>query len=70
MANMSYCRFQNTLSDLNDCVEWLEKNKVSDLSKALTSEMKEKSLRESGFFCGGLTDEQIEYYYDKYLDGE
>ena len=24
MANMSYCRFQNTLSDLRDCVEALE----------------------------------------------
>ena len=24
MANMSYCRFRNTLGDLNDCVEELE----------------------------------------------
>lgn len=24
MANMSYCRFQNTASDLRDCVEALE----------------------------------------------
>lgn len=24
MANMSYCRFQNTLSDLSDCEEALE----------------------------------------------
>lgn len=30
MANMSYCRFQNTLSDLQDCVDNME-NK--DLSK-------------------------------------
>lgn len=24
MSNMSYCRFQNTLSDLRDCLEALE----------------------------------------------
>ena len=24
MANMSYCRFENTYSDLNDCVNALE----------------------------------------------
>ena len=26
MANMSYCRFQNTYRDLKDCVESLESN--------------------------------------------
>lgn len=26
MANMSYCRFENTLSDLRDCMEILEGN--------------------------------------------
>lgn len=24
MANMSYCRFRNTLTDLSDCQYWLE----------------------------------------------
>ena len=24
MANMSYCRFQNTYSDLADCVRWMQ----------------------------------------------
>jgi len=29
MANMSYCRFQNTLSDLRDCYENLNGNNLS-----------------------------------------
>lgn len=31
MSNMSYCRFQNTLSDLRDCKEALDD--ISDLSE-------------------------------------
>lgn len=30
MGNMSYCRFENTLSDLEDCYEHMDDN---DLSK-------------------------------------
>ena len=26
MSNMSYCRFQNTLSDLQDCYNWMQSN--------------------------------------------
>ena len=33
MANMSYCRFENALRDLRDCVEHLE----DDLSESETS---------------------------------
>ena len=32
MANMSYCRFQNTYSDLQDCYEALEENGFDELS--------------------------------------
>ena len=30
MANMGYCRFQNTLSDLRDCEEHLYDNDLSE----------------------------------------
>ena len=30
MSNMSYCRFQNTLSDLEDCYEALLNEEVGD----------------------------------------
>ena len=34
MSNMSYCRFQNTFSDLKDCVESLQwEVSISDLPK-------------------------------------
>ncbi len=32
MSNMSYCRFQNTLTDLEDCLEVLANNGLDDLS--------------------------------------
>lgn len=33
MANMSYCRFQNTLGDLRDCVDALDQiNGLDELS--------------------------------------
>ena len=30
MSNMSYCRFQNTLSDLRDCIEHMSDDDLSD----------------------------------------
>jgi hypothetical protein len=33
MANMSYCRFQNTLSDLRDCEEHIDDNDLSESEK-------------------------------------
>lgn len=32
MANMSYCRFQNTVNDLRDCYEALGEKDISELS--------------------------------------
>tara|TARA_R110000765_G_scaffold230132_4_gene333607 strand:+ start:6101 stop:6313 length:213 start_codon:yes stop_codon:yes gene_type:complete len=33
MSNMSYCRFQNTSIDLDDCVEAIRNQDLTDLSK-------------------------------------
>jgi hypothetical protein len=33
MANMSYCRFENTLSDLNDCLNEMENGIENTLSR-------------------------------------
>lgn len=33
MANMSYCRFRNTLKDLRDCEEAMNHGEDSDLDK-------------------------------------
>jgi len=32
MGNMSYCRFENTATDLGDCVKALLNNEAEDLS--------------------------------------
>jgi len=32
MANMSYCRFENTAKALQDCVNAIQDNEVNDLS--------------------------------------
>ena len=32
MGNMSYCRFQNTLKDLQDCFDALQEENLEDLS--------------------------------------
>ena len=32
MANMSYCRFENTARDLGDCVDALNNREIDDLS--------------------------------------
>ena len=32
MANMSYCRFENTAKALQDCVYAIQENEVNDLS--------------------------------------
>ena len=31
MGNMSYCRFENTLADLRDCADALDKYSIADL---------------------------------------
>jgi len=32
MANMSYCRFENTARDLRDCVEAINNDETEDLN--------------------------------------
>ena len=32
MCNMSYCMFENTVRDMEDCIERIEQNDVGDLS--------------------------------------
>tara|TARA_A100001391_G_scaffold174559_1_gene137046 strand:- start:78 stop:275 length:198 start_codon:yes stop_codon:yes gene_type:complete len=32
MANMSYCRFENTTRDMEDCINAIEDREIDDLS--------------------------------------
>ena len=33
MSNMSYCRFENTSRDLEDCIEAIENGEINELSE-------------------------------------
>lgn len=33
MPNMSYCRFRNTVLDMQDCLYAIQEEKINDLSK-------------------------------------
>lgn len=33
MANMSYCKFENTFNDLNDCLTSLENSSIEELEE-------------------------------------
>ena len=34
MSNMSYCRFQNTAQDLEDCIDAIENGEINELSNS------------------------------------
>ena len=52
MANMSYCKFQNTLSDLLDCEEALNTVDWDDISPE-----EKKAVREIAECCARMSDD-------------
>jgi sulfur relay (sulfurtransferase) complex TusBCD TusD component (DsrE family) len=48
MSNMSYCRFQNTASDLSDCIEALQ---YRDISSSEEKRAAKRMLTEFIEFC-------------------
>jgi len=59
MANMSYCRFQNTLLDLNACRSALENAEVSDSKEEMRAA---KTLIE---VCLGIADDYKNWTYSQ-----
>ena len=41
MANMSYCRFENTTRDMQDCIYAIEEGETTDLSRYEASALRE-----------------------------
>lgn len=70
MSNMSYCRYENTLSDLQDCVDYLEdklsksehnsRKRLVQLCAEIADEYRENSM----------INEEWEYSAEKIEDGE
>ena len=41
MANMSYCRFENTTKDMQDCINAIEEGETRDLSRYEAAALRE-----------------------------
>jgi uncharacterized protein YhfF len=41
MPNMSYCRFENTTKDMQDCINAIEEGETKDLSRYEASALRE-----------------------------
>lgn len=60
MANMSYCRFENTMRDLQDCVDTLEEMETAEDLAELS-----KSERQSADTMFDLCQAYINLYEEK-----
>ena len=70
MANMSYCRFRNTMMDLDDCLEALEyKEELSKDEFDACKRMFEKFI--DFCICEGIIEQdgEIDDRLDDFLDG-
>lgn len=56
MANMSYCRFQNTLMDLQDCYENMDDEDLSEEEERARTHLIEACLNLSGDYEHELED--------------
>lgn len=66
MSNMSYCRFENTLSDLQDCFDAMENGQIADSEEEFEARMELISLcKEIGKSFGHLKNVS---YSDVYCD--
>ena len=63
MGNMSYCRFQNTKSDVYDCINALEENKISSEEEKEAAKRMFKSILK---YCEN--EEIIDGYDEEHLN--
>ena len=76
MANMSYCRFHNTLSDLNDCESALDSFINNDENTIHSKEERSKAkklIELCAYIAENYTVEDIDEYakhYDKEAENE
>ena len=76
MANMSYCRFHNTLTDLNDCESALDSfinNDENTISSEEERSNAKKLIELCAYIAENFTAEDIDEYakhYDKEAENE
>jgi len=63
MANMSYCRFENTARDLQDCVDAINRGEIDELN-----DYEVEGLRDILELCQEILDDQenIQEILDNY----
>lgn len=59
MPNMSHCRFENTLKDLEDCQETLDQNGVQSILDN-ASEYEKPAVRKLIALCKAIADDHHE----------
>lgn len=65
MANMSYCRFRNTLSDLNDCESALD-GFINNDENTIESEEERKKAKQLITLCKFIADNYSEEDIDEH----
>lgn len=73
MANMSYCRFHNTLADLNDCESALD-SFINNDENTISSEEERRKAKQLIELCQYIADnysaEDIDEYAKHYDESE
>ena len=70
MSNMSYCRFQNTLYDLQDCADAIEMGESTgkDISSSELSALME--MRDLCEYIVGNLSEEIDNIYETFYNNK
>lgn len=64
MANMSYCRFENTYHDLKDCYEALNEAGSLESLEQTVNEYEKKFIQKLVELCKDITDEFGDELYE------
>ncbi len=58
MSNMSYCRFENTVPDLQDCYDALsDAGSIKEMEDNASSEFEKKAIRKLVKLCKEIADD-------------
>jgi hypothetical protein len=70
MANMSYCRFQNTLGDFEDCLDALNSGKAMSDDEQRAAFWLIKQARELAEQFADHSDEEIKEFLARFTEEE
>ena len=70
MANMSYCRFENTSKDLSDCIDAIRDGELGDMSERELDGFLEfvRGCKEVADIFSHMNEKEVEEYINEYQD--